>query len=691
MAALVLLFVCVSGLYAQTYTVVDYKYTINGSTAAFAIENLIRPADEEVFENEADLNKALERKKQTLWNTALFDRVNVTYSVSSTVDTKSSVIVEVEVTDADSSIIFPYPKYDSNYGFVFGIRYKEKNLFGLMASMDLSLDVTQQERSFRYGDYVFDIPLTGLKFRNADISAELLGDIDLLNKQNSYIRFLLKESGWKIGTAKLDTSFDLKYQYGDNTKSEYIFSLSETGWQLGPGKADLGFSVDFKPMSKPQINRYSLNAGYTDIQIGDAKLSLSFSGLYYPEEDILYMKKDSYHKITLGVSDINVKDFEFADTSVFTLQPAQDAEKGLRLYAVDNTFTVKMPDGTIKNKKLSNVVNWTIYSAKDSALESNNLKTNTGFSFETADSYTPSVLFKTWSDNSRELYRFDLDFRLEKTFKLLYNKLSISPIATLYNSFSRADASAQFRYSPFFEIAFSAGASGGEINRINSGESFYAFRDNFRHGVTYSLQAAGRYIPFHSAPEFFLRGEVTAFPLENAFFNPSFRLLGMTVSGAPRMWFNKGTEDRWRLVSEADSDYTYSYNAYTFEDYAFNTEGLGTILRGILNSNETVRGGGYSAKAVLAGNINLTAALFNFEDMGHTYISPFYDFVLFFADGKVKYLHSLGIEGIAIMDSHAAYPIRASLGFNADTLFDKLKGKDVDLEYELFIGMGWLF
>lgn len=689
--ALALLFVFVAGVFAESYTVVGYKYTVNGNTAEFAIENLIKPSGVETFANEKELTKALDKKKQTLWNTALFDRVAVEYSVSSSVDDDYSVIIEITVTDADTSIIFPYPKFDSNYGFVFGIRYKEKNLFGLMAAMDVTIDVTQQEQSFKYGDYYFDIPVTGLKIKDVNLSAELLGDIDLLNKKNSYLRFKLDESGWKIGTAKITSSLDLKYQFGDNTKSEYVFKISESGWEAGPGKVNLGFEFDYKPTSKPVISKLALNAGYTDIAVGSNKLSVSFSGLYKPKTVIPYMSEDSYNKLTLGVSNIKVKGFVFSDTPVFTFQPAQKPGIDARLYSVDNTFTVTMPDGKIKGKKLSNVINWTIYD-KSSLDVTNSLKTNTTFSFKMLDGYTDSIIFKTWQNVKDIPDGFHLDLRVEKAYKLFDEKLSLSPIVTLYNTFSKSDVKAKIEYTPFFELAFSASISGGEINRIISGESFYAFRDNFRHGVTYSLQAAGRYrVLTDSVPQLFFRGTMTAFPLKNAFFNPSIRLLGMAMTGNDRIWFKKSSSDTWKIESKADSDYVYSYNAYTFGDYTFNPEGLGTILRGILNSNTIVKQGGYEAKAVIAGNINLTTALFNFEDMGHTYICPFYDFVLFFNDGKVNYLHSLGIEGIAIMDSHAAYPIRASLGFNADTLIDKLQGEDVELEYEVFIGVGWYF
>ena len=687
--ALLLITICIFGLYADTYTVVEYRYKIDGNTSQYAIEHLIKPKEEEVFEDEEALKAAVDAKKQQLWNTALFDSAKVTYSIASTVDGKSSVIINVEVVDADSSILFPYPKYDSNYGFIFGIRFKEKNLFGLMASMDVSIDVEQQEKSYRRGRYYFDVPITGLTIKDVDITAEFLGNIDLLNKEKSYLNLILKEKGWKIGTATINTALDFDYHYGDNTQSSYSFSISETGFEAGPGKLNLGFEIDYKPTTDPRINKWLINAGYTDIALGFAKFSASFNGLYYPINPAPYVDSDSYHKLNLAVSEINVGGFVFSDNPVFTFQPAQSDSIPSRFYSLNNTFIVAMPDGYLVGKKLTNVVKWELYEEEGSAVRYNEVDTTTSFAFNMFTTYTDTIMFKTWRNDFEKLYRYDIDLRVENKYSLFGGKLSISPIVTLYNSFNKTDG--VFKYYPYLEFAFSADASGGQINRVDSGEDFFAFRDNFRHGTKYSLQAAGRYIVGKTQPQLFMRGEIVSFPLKSHFFNPSVRLLGMVHSDFSHIWFDKESDDVYTLYSEADEDFYYSYNAYSYKDYLFAPDKLGEMLRGILNNNPAVSSGGYSARAVLAGNINLTTALFNFEDMGHTYLSPFYDFVLFLGGEKTQYLHSLGIEGIAILDSHPAYPIRVSLGFNADDVLKRLKGEEVVIEYELFIGMGWYF
>jgi len=692
--ALLLILITVPCLFATSYTVIGYTYKINGNTEEFAIDNLINPHEEEFFLEETELQEAVDHKKQALWNTALFDRAEVKYSIASSVDTDHFVIIEVEVTDANSSIIFPYPKFDSNYGFVFGLRYKEKNFLGRMAAMDISLDIMQQEKSFKTGDYYFEIPITGLVIKDAELSANISGDIDLLHKEKSYVRFELDEKGWKIGTASIAVSLNLKYQFGDNSESMYKLKLEETGWQAGPGKIHTGFEIEFKPTVIPVVNKFGLDVGYTDIKVGEAKLAAAFSGLYHPLGVVPYMDKKSYHKFTFGISELDIDGFILSESPVFTFQPGQSDEIKTRLYSAENTITLDMPDGKLAGKKLSNNVYWRIYGLESdkekegSTLVTNFIKTNTGFSFNMLNNYTDSIILKTWRDDISSVYRIDLDLRVEKTFKLFEDMFTISPIVTLYNRFF---VETDVTYSPLIEFAISASADGGEINRVNSGEDFFAFRDNFRYGISYSLQAAGRFIPAQSV-QFFLRGQLILFPLKNSFFNPSIRVLGMASTGDSRYWFNSTEKSEpWELKSDADSDYLYSYNAYKYKDYTFNQGGLNDILRGILLENEHVKDGGYPAKAVLAANINLTTALFNFEDLGHTYISPFYDFALFMSREKFNIMHSVGFEGIAVVDSIPAYPLRFSLGFNAADIISKLRGRDVEIEYEVFLGMGWYY
>ena len=62
-------------------------------------------------------------------------------------------------------------------------------------------------------------------------------------------------------------------------------------------------------------------------------------------------------------------------------------------------------------------------------------------------------------------------------------------------------------------------------------------------------------------------------------------------------------------------------------------------------------------------------------------------------DGSFEKLVTVGAEGIVILDSHPSYPIRGSLGFNAEHLSEFLQGdrEMSDVEFELFIGLYFLY
>ena len=110
-------------------------------------------------------------------------------------------------------------------------------------------------------------------------------------------------------------------------------------------------------------------------------------------------------------------------------------------------------------------------------------------------------------------------------------------------------------------------------------------------------------------------------------------------------------------------------------------------------------------------NVNMTMQFIKFGDFAHTLINPFVDVGVFKKEpandawianysktnageyiGDAEVLVSAGLEGIGIIDSHPAYPVRLSVGVNMNQIFHKIKG-DIDggLEYEIYFGMYHFF
>ena len=93
-------------------------------------------------------------------------------------------------------------------------------------------------------------------------------------------------------------------------------------------------------------------------------------------------------------------------------------------------------------------------------------------------------------------------------------------------------------------------------------------------------------------------------------------------------------------------------------------------------------------------NLDLMFNFIKFGDFCRTYAVAFSDvFVGSNSDGSFDSLVTVGAEGIIILDSHPGYPIRGSLGVNADHLVKLMKGEMSlnEIEYELYIGLYFFY
>lgn len=202
------------------------------------------------------------------------------------------------------------------------------------------------------------------------------------------------------------------------------------------------------------------------------------------------------------------------------------------------------------------------------------------------------------------------------------------------------------------QIGFQINSSFGEINYIGA----------FRKGYSFDLDV--KYLKSVPEPGYFCNGSIdwSSFMLAGNVFNPNIRLKFYKLSSMTRMFNNI--------------------------DLGTTPDDLQARLRGIRRDNPVVSVGGYQACEAMVINANLPLKFIRFENFAQTYVNFFYDAALFAETsvGAFKYMHCAGFEGVCIFEKYPAYPIRASLGINLDSL----KGSG-NPEYELFIGMGWLY
>jgi hypothetical protein len=190
---------------------------------------------------------------------------------------------------------------------------------------------------------------------------------------------------------------------------------------------------------------------------------------------------------------------------------------------------------------------------------------------------------------------------------------------------------------------------------------------DFRKGISFSLSYS-RTMPLNSLiHETSQYGtlSISYFPFATSWINPSIRITGIVSKVPTRDLFD----------DEYDEDDSITMASY---------------MRGIRNDNEFNVVGW---NTMVIANINITTKCINLGSWARTYAIPFVDIAYLAAEGRAsQWLYTVGIEGIGIINNHSNYPVRASLGINAESLKTYLKTKDFDdLEYELFFGLGFFY
>ena len=100
------------------------------------------------FETENDFQNYIEQIKQKLDNL----RVIETYEILTDLILEENYFVNliIKTVDTKNFIALPYPKYDSNEGFVAKIKLRDSNLFGTISVLDAELLYAYTEKSLRF-------------------------------------------------------------------------------------------------------------------------------------------------------------------------------------------------------------------------------------------------------------------------------------------------------------------------------------------------------------------------------------------------------------------------------------------------------------------------------------------------------------------------------------------------------------
>ena len=230
----VMLFVLVAQMFAATYTIRSYSFNIIGKTTKAALSEFVGEPGA-TFESLGDLEAHVADKCQQLYNKRIFYYATYTYELEDMGGDVFMADVEIEIEDAETFIIVPFPKYDSNYGFEFKFKVKDANFLGTFSTLDANISLRERNNSFKESLLAWDLTVDAMRIKDAKLSVVQSGALDFQNWAGSWANLSANISGVTIGKVGLSGSLAFKATPDSADKS--------SNWSLKTVTTTLGTSV----------------------------------------------------------------------------------------------------------------------------------------------------------------------------------------------------------------------------------------------------------------------------------------------------------------------------------------------------------------------------------------------------------------------------------------------------------------
>lgn len=462
------------------------------------------------------------------------------------------------------------------------------------------------------------------------------------------LRIDSKNFGGKL--AKFEINTDMKQNDHSFKKAEYGLDFNILGYPIASSKLDttLSFKYDGRTGGLNGTT-LGLSSKLSGIKVAnfkmDASASISFKGL------------ENYTGSELSLSTY-FYDIKLGDTVGFSLS------SGIKFTPTKNdlssigcnefTYTASLSNlfSSIGGVSLSHKLTYAPRSKKTT--------TNNSLSY-----YGLSLRGKTIStslglDTAKVADNPQMTITASGTASMSFGLplgMTLSPSLRLYKTYTTDGTWDMSAWPVNKRITASATLSRSTLNVVLDGNS------DFRKGMSLSVVASRdmSLMNLLKDPAQYVQMQFTWFPYANSWFNPSIRINGSIASSASRA-----------PVPSASTTYIADY------------------MRGIKDDN-TYSAQSWNTKVV--ANVNLTSKCINLGSWARTYAIAFTDIAMLHnKNAEVKMLYTVGIEGIGIINDHPNYPVRASLGFNTESIKKYAETKNFkDLEYELFFGLYYFY
>lgn len=139
--------------YTEQYKISETHYDIQGITREYPLKTKVEVDYHKIFENEEELLGYIKDLKQRLENTRAFEEINIDFSVlEATEEGIYPVKVFIKTKDAKHLLALPYPKFDSNSGFLFKLKAKDTNFLGSLEEMagELNFQIESDKDPWEY-------------------------------------------------------------------------------------------------------------------------------------------------------------------------------------------------------------------------------------------------------------------------------------------------------------------------------------------------------------------------------------------------------------------------------------------------------------------------------------------------------------------------------------------------------------
>lgn len=217
---LLLFLTSLQSLYAEAlpepyHIIAYYSIEVDGKSNEELIKPMIDPpGGDPPFLSQEAMIQVLDTKRDKLENMRIFTHVRYTFEAIHVDEIAIRYRVRFFIEDALTFVAVPYPKYDSNYGFMFGLKSFDRNLFGSFADFQLLINATQIAGNWSDLEWMSELLVTDIPIGKSHL--HLAFSADAMQRNRSFQDFSWTGSVDWNGIPAVDTFMSLHVAVEEN-------------------------------------------------------------------------------------------------------------------------------------------------------------------------------------------------------------------------------------------------------------------------------------------------------------------------------------------------------------------------------------------------------------------------------------------------------------------------------------------